>query len=239
MLLKSEGAAEEGDVVIGRQQSDQAKGEAAKCLGETGAVETEVAKAASASWVLRAVWRKRWRFALLDWTIRPGDGGSHRVLAASLAGKVPPTQCHPPHSPSAISSRQNGRTLSKAGIRMEALIWLPVDYPSVATVEELLRKRDVLTSGHERLGVDFFDPTTYIHHQVFREITFGFRYDRNVLSRLAEVVQGKPISEEHRVACGIQALEQITEAIVETNMALIHGRPPNPAGAAIQTKHGH
>ena len=49
MLLKSEGTAEEGDVVIGRQQSDQAKGEAAKCLGETGAVETEVAKAASAS----------------------------------------------------------------------------------------------------------------------------------------------------------------------------------------------
>ena len=94
MLLKPEGTAEEGDVVIGRQQSDQTKGEAAKCLGETGAVETEVAKAASALWVLRAVWRKRRRFALLDWTIRPGDGGSHRVLAASLAGKAPPTQCH-------------------------------------------------------------------------------------------------------------------------------------------------
>jgi hypothetical protein len=122
---------------------------------------------------------------------------------------------------------------------MEALIWLPVDPTSLAAVGELLRKRDVLTSGHERLGVDFFDPATYIHHQIFRQTTFCFRYDRNVLSRLVEVVHGKPMNEEHRVACGIQALAQITEAVVEPNMALIHGRPPNPAEAAIQPKQEH
>ena len=35
-----------------------------------------------------------------------------------------------------------------------------------------------------------------------------------------EVVQGKPLRKEHRVACGIQALAQITEAVVEPNIAL-------------------
>jgi len=113
---------------------------------------------------------------------------------------------------------------SNADIQMEALIWLPVDYPSVATVEELLRKRDVLTSGHERLGVDFFDPATYIHNQLPRGASFCFRYDRNVLSRLVEVVHGKPMSEEHRLACGIQALAQITEAVVEPNIGRISRR---------------
>jgi hypothetical protein len=37
---------------------------------------------------------------------------------------------------------------------------------------------------------------------------------------LAEVEHGKPMNEEHRVACGIQALAQITEAVVEPNIAL-------------------
>ena len=103
---------------------------------------------------------------------------------------------------------------------VEALIWLPVDNASLEAIQALLRERDVFTSGYEHLEVDAYDPATYLHSQLLEETSFGFRYDRNVLSRLVEVVQGKPLGEEHRVACGIQALAQITEAVVEPNIAL-------------------
>jgi hypothetical protein len=103
---------------------------------------------------------------------------------------------------------------------MQALVWLPVDNTSLDAVQELLRQRDVFTTGYEHVGVDAYNPATYLHDQLLEDTSFGFRYDRNVLSRLVEVVQGKPLSEEHRVACGIQALAQITEAVVEPNTAL-------------------
>ena len=103
---------------------------------------------------------------------------------------------------------------------MQALVWLPVDNPALDVIQAQLRQRDVFTTGYERVGVDAYDPATYLHDQLLEETSFGFRYDRNVLSRLVEVVQGKPLSEEHRVACGIQVLAQITEAVVEPNTAL-------------------
>jgi hypothetical protein len=87
---------------------------------------------------------------------------------------------------------------------VQALIWQPVDNASLEAIQALLRGRDVLTSGYEHLGVDAYDPATYLHDQLLEETSFCFRYDRNVLSRLVEVVQGKPLREEHRVACGIQ-----------------------------------
>ncbi len=87
---------------------------------------------------------------------------------------------------------------------MQALIWQPVDNASLEAIQALLRGRDVLTSGDEHLGVDAYDPATYIHDQLLEETSFCFRYDRNVLSRLVEVAEGKPLREEHRVACGIQ-----------------------------------
>jgi hypothetical protein len=103
---------------------------------------------------------------------------------------------------------------------MQALIWLPVDNASLAAIQALLRGRDVFTSGYEHLGVDAYNPATYLHDQLLEQTSFCFRYDRNVLSRLVEVVRGEPLREEHRVACGIQALAQITEAVVEPNIAL-------------------
>lgn len=103
---------------------------------------------------------------------------------------------------------------------MQALVWLPVDNASLDAVQALLRQRDVFTTGYEHVGVDTYDPATYLYAQLLEETSFGFRYDRNVLSRLVEVVQGRPLSEEHRVACGIQVLAQITEAVVEPNTAL-------------------
>ncbi len=87
---------------------------------------------------------------------------------------------------------------------MQALIWLPVDNSSLEAIQALLRGRDALTSGHEHLGVDAYNPATYLHDQLLEETSFCFRYDRNVLSRLEEVAQGKPLREEHRVACGFQ-----------------------------------
>ena len=103
---------------------------------------------------------------------------------------------------------------------MQALIWLPVDHTALEALQALLRERDVFTTGYEQLGVDAYDPATYLHDQLLEETSFCFRYDRNVLSRLVEVVQAKPLREEHRVACGIQAMAQITEAVVEPNIAL-------------------
>jgi hypothetical protein len=103
---------------------------------------------------------------------------------------------------------------------VQALIWLPVDNASLEAIQPLLRGRDVFTSGYEHLGVDAYNPRTYLHDQLLEETSFCFRYDRNVLSRLVEVVQGRALREEHRVACGIQALAQITEAVVEPNIAL-------------------
>ena len=41
MLLELEGAAVEGDVVIGGEESDQAEGDAAEGLGEPEAVEAK------------------------------------------------------------------------------------------------------------------------------------------------------------------------------------------------------
>jgi len=116
--------------------------------------------------------------------------------------------------------RQNGRIPEPDQLLMQALVWLPVDNASLDAVQALLRQRDVFTTGYEHVGVDAYNPATYLHDQLLEETSFGFRYDRNVLSRMVEVVQGKPLSEEHRVACGIQVLAQITEAVVEPNTAL-------------------
>ena len=41
MLLDWEATAGEGDVVIGREQGDQAEDQAANCLGQTEPVKTE------------------------------------------------------------------------------------------------------------------------------------------------------------------------------------------------------
>jgi hypothetical protein len=43
-LLESDGAAEEGDVVIGGEQGDQAEGDAANHLEHTQAIETQPAR---------------------------------------------------------------------------------------------------------------------------------------------------------------------------------------------------
>ena len=103
---------------------------------------------------------------------------------------------------------------------IQALALLPVDNESLAEIQVMLRERDVFTSGYEHVGVDVYDPVTYLQDQLLYDISFCFRYDRNVLSRLVEVVEGKPLSTEHRVACDIQMLAQITEAVVEPNIAL-------------------
>jgi hypothetical protein len=70
---------------------------------------------------------------------------------------------------------------------MQALVWLPVDNTSLDAVQELLRQRDVFTTGYEHVGVDAYNPATYLHDQLLEDTSFGFRYDRNVLSRLVEV----------------------------------------------------
>lgn len=103
---------------------------------------------------------------------------------------------------------------------IQSLALLPVDNESLAEIQVMLRERDVFTSGYEHVGVDVYDSVTYLQDQLLYDTSFCFRYDRNVLSRLVEVVEGKPLSTEHRVACGIQMLAQITEAVVEPNIAL-------------------
>jgi hypothetical protein len=64
---------------------------------------------------------------------------------------------------------------------MQALIWLPVDHTALEAIYALLRRRDVLTSGYEHLGVDEYNPATYLQDQLLEETSFCFRYDRNVL----------------------------------------------------------
>jgi len=75
---------------------------------------------------------------------------------------------------------------------------LPVDHTAIEAIQALLRERVVFTTGYEHLGVDAYDPAVYLHDQLLEETSFCFRYDHNVLSRLVEVVQGKPLREEHR-----------------------------------------
>lgn len=103
---------------------------------------------------------------------------------------------------------------------IQAIALLPVDREALAEIQAMLRERDVFTSGYEYAGIDVYDPATYLHDQLLYDTSFCFRYDRNVLSRLVEVVHGRPLSTEHRVACGIQMLAQIAEAVVEPNIAL-------------------
>ncbi len=59
MLRELEGAAGDGDVVIGGKESEQAQDQAADGLRETEAVETESIQAGPKLGSLRKVWRKR------------------------------------------------------------------------------------------------------------------------------------------------------------------------------------
>ena len=59
MLLELEGAAGDGDVVIGGKESEQAEDQAADGLREAEAVETEPIQAGPKLGSLRKVWRKR------------------------------------------------------------------------------------------------------------------------------------------------------------------------------------
>lgn len=54
---------------------------------------------------------------------------------------------------------------------MQALICLPVDDASLEVIQALRRRRDVLTSGYEHLGVDVYNHATYLHDQLLEETT--------------------------------------------------------------------
>jgi hypothetical protein len=74
---------------------------------------------------------------------------------------------------------------------IQAIALLPVDREALAEIQAMLRERDVFTSGYEYAGIDVYDPATYLRDQLLYDTSFCFRYDRNVLSRLVEVVHGR------------------------------------------------
>ena len=86
MLRELEGAAGDGDVVIGGKESEQAQDQAADGLRETEAVETkpvetEPIQAGPKVESLRKVWRKRRLNAALGWTVGGRGRCGHRGRA--------------------------------------------------------------------------------------------------------------------------------------------------------------
>lgn len=103
---------------------------------------------------------------------------------------------------------------------MNELIWIPVDNASLEAVEIMLQDRDVFTSGFENLDFNPYETISYLRERYVYKTQFVFRYDRNILSRLMELMRGDSPSGEHRVACGIQVFAQVTEAYIEPNIGL-------------------
>jgi hypothetical protein len=103
---------------------------------------------------------------------------------------------------------------------MESLIWIPVDNTSLETVEKMLHGRDVFTSGFENLDFNPYEATAYLRESYAHGTEVVFRYDRNILSRLMELVRGENPTDEHRIACGIQVLAQVSKAEIEPNIGL-------------------
>jgi hypothetical protein len=103
LLLELEGAAEEGDVVIGGKEGDQAEGEAAEYLQDAEAIEAQPAL----GWCFR-FWRVwllrgavgRWLVGGRGWrhSIREGGDGGR-----GSAGRLPMEGMPPPVTPSAAA----------------------------------------------------------------------------------------------------------------------------------------
>jgi len=103
---------------------------------------------------------------------------------------------------------------------MEGLIWIPVDNASLEVVEKMLHGRDVFTSGFKNLDFNPYKAAAYLRERYTHKTQFVFRYDRNILTRLKGLVRGENPTDQHRMACAIQVLAQVSEAEIEPNIGL-------------------
>jgi hypothetical protein len=98
--------------------------------------------------------------------------------------------------------------------------YVPIDPNDLLLIAESLRNRDVFNPTFLAPEVDRYDPMVYRHQSARFSTSTALLVDRNVVSRLADVVRGAPPTPEHRLAAGVLAFAQCADIDIEPNIAL-------------------
>ena len=101
-----------------------------------------------------------------------------------------------------------------------ASYWVPIDPGDLRALSESLRKRDVFTPSFHMIEVDRYDPAVYRHQAARFGASTALLVDRNVVSRLVDIVHGQQPTEEHRLAAAVLAFAQCAAIDIEPSIAL-------------------
>lgn len=98
--------------------------------------------------------------------------------------------------------------------------WVPVDPDLLRTAASSLRDAAVLTPSFDAEGINYYDPTIYLHARSVEGTGTTLLCDRNVFTRWIALVRGETPTREHRVAAAVMAFALCAQIDIEPAMAL-------------------
>ncbi|MFT3931056.1 MAG: hypothetical protein QM709_12260 [Spongiibacteraceae bacterium] len=103
---------------------------------------------------------------------------------------------------------------------LEGAIWLP-DFPfeDLCAVSELLKTADVFVPGYIPPDRGVYDLEEFLYRHMIEQATTILLPDRNIVSRIAQVVQGEAMDSQRRLACAVLAFAQGLEIDIEPSIA--------------------
>lgn len=115
---------------------------------------------------------------------------------------------------------------------MEVVLVLPPEfpYPQLQEIASVLEKADIFVPGYIPPPIGLYDVDGFIHHAWVDKFETILLPDRNVVSRLAQVAKGEPLTggdhAQRLVAAAILAFAQCLDIKIEPSLAF-HELAPN------------
>lgn len=102
-------------------------------------------------------------------------------------------------------------------------LYMPQDFPveDLYEVAEILLDANIFVPGYVPPEVGLYEPKGFLYEMHALDLETVVLPDRNVASRLAQVIQGKPVTEDHqrRVAAAMMAFSQCLDIQIEPSIA--------------------
>lgn len=103
------------------------------------------------------------------------------------------------------------------------ILQMPVDFPidDLYAVAKILSEADIFVPGYIAPDVGLYEPKGFLYAHHADEIGTILLPDRNVATRLAQVVRGEPIGQDHqrRQAAAVMAFAQCLDIQIEPSIA--------------------
>lgn len=120
---------------------------------------------------------------------------------------------------------------------MEALIWLPPEFPyfQLQEIASLLETASILVPGYPPPAIGLHNIQGFIHHARVEGLETILLPDRNIVSRLAQIAKGEslvgPDFSQRQIAAAILAFAQCLEIRIEPSVAF-HELAPTQGNSA-------